>query len=65
MFFLHQTFIRRRFIMSWKKTAVQIGFLAADYGVKRYKKKKKVKQKAKNVKQSAKKVKKTTKKGRK
>ncbi|AKU43373.1 hypothetical protein CPT_Silence36 [Bacillus phage Silence] len=44
--------------MSWKKTAVQIGFLAADYGVKRYKKKKKAAKKATNKK-------KTTKKGRK
>jgi len=51
--------------MSWKKTAVQIGFLAADYGVKRYKKKKKAAKKSKNVKQNAKNVKKTTKKGRK
>jgi hypothetical protein len=44
--------------MSWKKTAVQIGFLAADYGVKRYKKKKKAAKKASSKK-------KTTKKGRK
>jgi hypothetical protein len=44
--------------MSWKKTAVQIGFLAADYGVKRYKKKKKAAKKVSSKK-------KTTKKGRK
>jgi hypothetical protein len=44
--------------MSWKKTAVQIGFIAADYGVKRYKKKKKAAKKVSSKK-------KTTKKGRK
>ncbi len=41
--------------MSWKKTAVQIGFIAADYGVKRYKKKKKAAQKSKKRTQNTKK----------